>query len=103
SRRRRCALPAHPRGSCSPEALAEQVGHLDEYCAAVAAKAGYELPAKAVVAIVIQIVVVPDIQSGARVGSPSEQELALVIRVQGIVINSSTRKDEARELIRRSG
>src|SRR5437870_2902936 len=68
------------RKGWSPEALAEQIGHLDEEVAAVAPEAGLELARERAETIPIQIVVVADVKSGAGIRRPAKQKLPFVVR-----------------------
>ena len=63
----------------SPEAFAEQVRHLDEEGAAVAAKARLDLAGKRIEAVAAEIVVVTDIESRSRIRGPAEKKLALYV------------------------
>ena len=63
-------------GSFPAEAFPEQVGHLDEEGAAIAAKARLELSRERTEAVASEIVVVPDIESRAGIWRVAEQKLA---------------------------
>src|SRR3954470_20504169 len=53
----------------------DEVGHLDEKCATVAAEARLELARNWAVAVKSQIIVIADVKGRARVGRPAQQEL----------------------------
>src|SRR5262245_39679624 len=60
----------------SSKATPDEIGHFDEEGAAIAAKARFELASERTVSIARQVIVVPDVERGAGVGSPSQQELS---------------------------
>src|SRR5207248_10299942 len=62
---------------------------------------GFELIGKRIETTPINVIVVTNIQCRARIRYPTEQELSFSIRLQRIKINSSSHKNEARELISR--
>ncbi len=63
-------------GDLFPEAAANQVRHLDEESAAIAAKARLELAGEGTKTVAGEVVVVTKIKSGAGVGRIAKQELA---------------------------
>jgi len=60
----------------SAEALPEQIAHLDEEGAAVAAQAGGVRAGDRVLKVVLHVVVVAGVKSRPRTGGPAEQKLA---------------------------
>ena len=74
------ALSQRVRGQESAKALAEQIGHLDEEGAAVATKARLELARKRTETATSQIVVIADVERGARIRRPAKQKLSFIVR-----------------------
>src|SRR6266511_4347251 len=99
-RRRLISRRQYPRAFMSKTAP-DEVGHLDEECAAVAAEAGFELVGERAVSVASQVVVVAGVERRARIRRPSEQELPTDVRPQRGVINSPPREEEPGELIAR--
>lgn len=54
------------------------------------------------VAVVIEIVVIPDIKRRSRIRIPAEQKLSARIFPQSVVIDAQFRKQKPRKLIRRA-
>src|SRR3954470_3840811 len=81
------------------EALAEQIGQLDEERAAVAAETRLELCGERIVPVVGEIVVIADVEGGAGVRRVAEQKLAAGICRQGVVIDTRARKNKSAELV----
>ena len=79
--------------------LADQVRHLDEERARVAAEAGDELGRERVRAVVVQIVVVTGVERGARARRPAKQRLRSQPRVQRVVVENQSRESGLCELV----
>src|SRR6266849_5219719 len=67
------------RGCGLAKTLSEQVGHLDEEGAAVAAEARLELIGEGTEAVAVEIVVVSDIESRPWIRCPAKEKLAFEI------------------------
>src|SRR6266849_5652956 len=87
------------RGCGLAKTLSEQVGHLDEESAPVAAEARLELVGKGTEAVAIDIVVVANIESCPRIRRPAKEKLAFEIGRDRIKVDPAARKNESRELI----
>lgn len=81
------------------EALAEQVRHLDENRATVAAKSGNNLSREGMCFRVVEVIVVADVKRGAGAGGPARKELSTHARAQCVVVNYGACKGGASELI----
>src|ERR1044071_1425650 len=81
------------------EALSEEIRHLDEERAPVAAEAGDDLAANRVEAV-IQIVIVAGVEGCTGVRRPTQEELSTHALVQRVVINDGAREGERSELVR---
>ena|SRR5438132_1597434 len=83
------------------KAAAKEIRHLDEERPAITVQPRLQLSGKWIESAPINVVVVANIESGARIRRPAKQELAFHIRSQRIKIDSSANKNEARELVSR--
>ena len=83
------------------ETLTEEVRHLDEKSAAVAAKAGLDLAGERIKAVTIQVVVVTQIKSGPGIRRPTKKKLALDVCGDRVKVDPSAGKYETTKLIRR--
>src|SRR5918997_4407253 len=90
------------RSSVAAEALAEEVGHLDEEGAAVAAEAGFERAVEGVEAVAVEVVVVAGVEGRPRIRRPAEEELAAHVRGERVVVYAGAGEKEARELVGRA-
>jgi hypothetical protein len=59
------------------EALAEQVRHLDEERAAVAAKARFDLAGERIKTVPVHVVVISQVKRGTGIRRPAKKKLAL--------------------------
>src|SRR2546428_14043860 len=80
----------------------DQIRSFDEECAAIAAKAGFELARERIETIPNQIVVIAGVESGARARRPPKKKLTARVGRQRVVVHARTHKNEARELISRT-
>ena len=83
------------------KAAAKEIRHLDKERPAITVQPRFQLSGKWIESAPINVVVVANIESGARIRRPAKQELAFHIRSQRIKIDSSANKNEARELVGR--
>ena len=95
-----CASEVIIREECSTtKAAPEEVGHLDEEGAAVATEARLQLSGEGIETVANQIVVVTNIERCARIRRPAQKELPSGSRRKRVIVDSSAKEDEARELI----
>src|SRR5205085_4350309 len=92
---------ATARGSVAlfPEAAPDQVRHLDEEEATVAPEARLQMAGERVDAVAVHVVVVADVEGGAGVRRPPQEELRADVRAERRVVGAGARKQEARELV----
>src|SRR5437588_10283851 len=89
-------------GSFTAEAFANQVRHLDEEGAAVAAEARLELSRERTEAVARQVVVVSSIKRSAGIRCVAKEELRAGAGGQCVIVDARGHKREAVELVRRA-
>src|SRR5829696_9056798 len=94
-----CHLPTAYCFPLLPDALADEVGHLDKEEAAVAAEAGLRLAREGVEAVAVHVVVVADVEARPGVRRPAQEELAARVPPERGVVDAPAGEDEARELV----
>src|ERR1700752_3381229 len=82
------------------ESAANQVRHLDEECVPVASESWLRMTSEVVEAVVIQIVVVTHVKGSPGIRGPAKEKLSAQVCFERVVIESHSRKGEARELVR---
>ena len=81
------------------ETASDEIRHLDEDRARVASEARNDLLRERITAVVVQIVVISGVESGAGTRRPAKQRLRAEPRVERVVVEYDARKSRFGELI----